>query len=89
MTGLTKDFLYMTPKIQSVKEKTQSIYISTKAENFSSKDTVKRMKWQVTTGGKYFHIKYHIKELYPKIHKELIHSKKKKKNNAMKKYSNT
>lgn len=66
MTGLTKDFLYMTPKIQSVKEKTQSIYISTKAENFSSKDTVKRMKWQVTDWWEIFPYKISHKRVISK-----------------------
>ena len=61
--GFGKEFLDMTPKAQSTKEKINEIPSKLKTF-FASKDTIKKWKDNLKNGRKYLQIIYMIRELY-------------------------
>lgn len=52
-----------------------------KIRNFSTKDTVKQIKRQVTAGIRYLQKTYEIKDLYPKYTQNSYNSKVRKQSN--------
>ena len=69
--GLGRDFLDRIPKVQSIKEKIDKLDFI-KIKNFCSlKNTVNRMKRQVTNCEKIFVIHVSDERNVPRIHKDL------------------